>query len=157
MDIREPMEHAYERIPGSQLIPLGELSATRLDELGCDVVLYCRTSRRSAEALHLLAQQGFTRASHLEGGIERWKAAGLDVEKTKGAPRLSLFQQVLLVAGTLVLVGTVLAAFVSPLWLVMTGFVALGQVLAGATGFCPMATFLGKMPWNKIDTTSCAV
>jgi len=155
IDIREPVEHAHERIPGARLIPLGELSSERLASLHSNVVLYCRTGRRSTEALHLLAGQGFTRAAHLEGGIESWKSEGLATERTAGAPRLSLMQQVQVTAGSLVVAGTALGAFLHPGWLFLSGFVGAGLVFSGATGSCAMAALLSKLPWNRV--AGCAV
>lgn len=75
IDIREPWEAAIASIPGSQLIPLGQL-ATSLDQLSDDtpIVLYCHTGVRSAHALMMLDRLGITRASHLTGGIEAYSA-----------------------------------------------------------------------------------
>ena len=58
-------------------------------------------------------------------------------------------RQVQLGAGGLVLLGIVLAATVSPWFLLVTGFVGGGLLLAGATGFCGMARVLAYMPWNR--------
>lgn len=70
IDIREPWEAAIASIPGSELIPLGQLPAS-IDRLSPDrpVVLYCHTGVRSAHALMLLERLGVTGASHLAGGI----------------------------------------------------------------------------------------
>jgi adenylyltransferase/sulfurtransferase len=73
VDVREPAEWAINRIEGARLIPLGELPG-RLSELPQTepVVLYCKTGVRSAEALALLKQSGFSTARHLGGGIAAW-------------------------------------------------------------------------------------
>lgn len=70
IDVREWAEWQINRIPGAKLIPLGELPA-RLTELPQTepVVVYCKTGVRSAEALALLKQSGFSTARHLGGGI----------------------------------------------------------------------------------------
>jgi sulfur-carrier protein adenylyltransferase/sulfurtransferase len=70
IDVREPAEWQINRLPGAKLIPLGELPG-RLTELSQTepVVLYCKTGGRSAEALALLKQSGFSTAKHLGGGI----------------------------------------------------------------------------------------
>jgi sulfur-carrier protein adenylyltransferase/sulfurtransferase len=70
VDVREPAEWQINRIPGAKLIPLGELPS-RLTELPQTdpVVVYCKTGGRSAEALALLKQSGFSTAKHLGGGI----------------------------------------------------------------------------------------
>jgi hypothetical protein len=55
----------------------------------------------------------------------------------------------MIAAGLMQLAFTALAATVSPWFLAGTGFVGLGLTMAGITGFCPMASILGKMPWNR--------
>jgi sulfur-carrier protein adenylyltransferase/sulfurtransferase len=73
LDVREPSEAAICRIPGSRLIPLGELPR-RLDELdpAAEIVVYCKSGRRSARAVVLLREKGFSRAANLTGGILNW-------------------------------------------------------------------------------------
>jgi len=75
LDVREPQEFELCRIPGARLIPLGELPA-HLSELDSsrELVVHCRTGKRSAQAIELLAQAGFARARmfNLEGGIDAW-------------------------------------------------------------------------------------
>ena len=82
LDVREVGEYAEAHIAGSTLIPLGQL-AQRLQELGVDkskpVVLICRSGRRSAQALTILEQAGFSAASNVEGGMQAWQKAGLPV------------------------------------------------------------------------------
>jgi len=73
IDVREPAEWQINRIEGAELIPLGDLPF-HLAELPQteQVVAYCRTGQRSAEALALLKQSGFSTARHLGGGIVAW-------------------------------------------------------------------------------------
>lgn len=73
LDVRERPEASFASLPGSVLIPLGELPR-RLDELDPDarIVVYCHHGVRSARALEVLEQAGFTRARHLTGGIDAW-------------------------------------------------------------------------------------
>ena len=73
LDVREPPEAAICRLPGARLIPLGEL-ARRLGELdrGAEIVVHCKSGARSAKAVALLREKGFTRASNLTGGILSW-------------------------------------------------------------------------------------
>jgi sulfur-carrier protein adenylyltransferase/sulfurtransferase len=73
VDVREPFEYDISRIPGSKLIPLGELPA-RLSELDSadDIVLQCKSGGRSAKALRILQEAGFRKLSNLEGGITAW-------------------------------------------------------------------------------------
>jgi sulfur-carrier protein adenylyltransferase/sulfurtransferase len=73
VDVREPFEYDISRIPGSKLIPLGELPA-RLSELDSadDIVLHCKVGGRSAKALKILQEAGFRKLNNLQGGITAW-------------------------------------------------------------------------------------
>jgi adenylyltransferase/sulfurtransferase len=73
VDVREPIEYEISRIEGSKLIPLRQLGS-RIGELdpNREIILQCKTGVRSAHALLLLQQAGFTRLYNLEGGIEAW-------------------------------------------------------------------------------------
>jgi sulfur-carrier protein adenylyltransferase/sulfurtransferase len=73
VDVREPFEFDICRIPGSKLIPLGELPA-RLSELDSadEIVLHCKVGGRSAKALKILQEAGFRKLSNLKGGISAW-------------------------------------------------------------------------------------
>jgi adenylyltransferase/sulfurtransferase len=73
IDVREPYEWDICRIPGATLIPLGQLPA-RLSELDSadEIVLQCKVGGRSARALHLLQEAGFSKLWNVEGGINAW-------------------------------------------------------------------------------------
>jgi molybdopterin/thiamine biosynthesis adenylyltransferase/rhodanese-related sulfurtransferase len=73
LDVREPTELAEGAIPGSTMIPLGHLPR-RLAELDAsrELVVYCRSGVRSARAVAILREHGFTRVSNLSGGIINW-------------------------------------------------------------------------------------
>jgi adenylyltransferase/sulfurtransferase len=75
IDVREPYECEICKIDGSHLIPLGEIES-RSRELepfrGQPIVLHCRSGARSAKALQILAQKGFTNLWNLKGGILQW-------------------------------------------------------------------------------------
>ncbi|HEX5131758.1 MAG TPA: molybdopterin-synthase adenylyltransferase MoeB [Candidatus Krumholzibacteria bacterium] len=72
VDVREPHEVQICTIGGT-LIPLGELAA-RVHELDSarDMVIYCRTGVRSAQAVRFLQDAGFDRVWNLTGGIHAW-------------------------------------------------------------------------------------
>ncbi|HXJ91792.1 MAG TPA: molybdopterin-synthase adenylyltransferase MoeB [Terriglobia bacterium] len=73
VDVREPHEFDICRIPGSVLIPLGEVPA-RMNELDSaeEIVVHCRSGMRSAKAVAFLRQSGFGRIHNLKGGILAW-------------------------------------------------------------------------------------
>lgn len=76
VDVRTPEEFASGHIEGAINIPLQSLEA-RLSEIPRDgeVVVYCRSGSRSAQASTILASSGYTQISDL-GGIIDWEAAG---------------------------------------------------------------------------------
>jgi sulfur-carrier protein adenylyltransferase/sulfurtransferase len=73
VDVREPHEWAISDLPGSMKIPLGTLP-NRFAELPQDaeIVVYCRTGGRSANAVQFLRQRGYSNVFNLDGGINRW-------------------------------------------------------------------------------------
>ncbi|CEK13792.1 molybdopterin-synthase adenylyltransferase MoeB [Chthonomonas calidirosea] len=73
IDVREPHEYAIARIPGTQLIPLGQIEerAHELDP-NQEIILHCRSGKRSAEALLKLKAKGFKHLKNLKGGILAW-------------------------------------------------------------------------------------
>ena len=73
IDVRETYEHDIARIGGAKLIPLGELPE-RLDEIdrSAEVVVHCHSGMRSARAVQLMKEAGFTRVANLAGGIDAW-------------------------------------------------------------------------------------
>lgn len=75
VDVREPNEYEIVRIPGSVLIPKGEIvDGSALARLPQDkpIVLHCKTGGRSAEALAVLKGAGFADAVHVGGGVIAW-------------------------------------------------------------------------------------
>jgi sulfur dioxygenase len=83
LDVRERDEFTgpLGHIAGAILIPLGEL-AGRAGELSRDrpIVAVCRAGSRSAQALAILQQGGFTNVANLTGGMLRWRAEAHPVE-----------------------------------------------------------------------------
>ena len=75
VDVREPNEYDINKIPASVLIPKGEiLNGHAFEQLPQDkqVVLYCKTGVRSAEALAVLKGAGYSDAVHVGGGVSAW-------------------------------------------------------------------------------------
>jgi sulfur-carrier protein adenylyltransferase/sulfurtransferase len=75
VDVREPNEYEIVSIPGSVLIPKGEfISGAALEQLPQDrrIVLHCKSGQRSAEALAVVKDAGFSDAVHVGGGVLAW-------------------------------------------------------------------------------------
>ena len=81
LDVRDQAEWVEGHIPGATLLPSKEV-INRYSELPMDIqlVLYCSTGERSAEAARFLQGVGFNDVSSLEGGLESWIAAGYEVD-----------------------------------------------------------------------------
>jgi molybdopterin/thiamine biosynthesis adenylyltransferase/rhodanese-related sulfurtransferase/molybdopterin converting factor small subunit len=74
IDVREPHEYEIALIPGSRLIPLGQV-LNRVNEIdaGRETVVHCKMGGRSAKAIETLQRAGFTgRLINLKGGITAW-------------------------------------------------------------------------------------
>ena len=155
IDVREPDEHARERIAGATLMPLGTLTAEKVQALGARrVLIHCKSGRRGGDATArcgTLAESGIG-VSNMRGGIEAWRAAGLPTVIDAARPKLGVMQQTQLTIGLGVLAGTALGAFVNPWFLAVSAFFGAGLVFAGATGFCGLATLLAKAPWNIVKS-----
>ncbi len=73
IDVREPHEYQICRIPGSKLIPLGDVPR-RVHELNSadEIVVHCKMGARSAQAVDFLMKSGFRKIHNLKGGILAW-------------------------------------------------------------------------------------
>jgi len=79
VDVREPHEYAFERIHGALLYPLSTFDPQALATEGRKLVLQCGSGKRSLMAAHKLQAAGHGELTHLAGGLQAWKAAGLPV------------------------------------------------------------------------------
>ncbi len=73
LDVREPQEYQINRIPGSVLIPLGDLQKRYVElDPNANIVSQCKSGVRSAKAQEFLRSKGFTNVRNLTGGILGW-------------------------------------------------------------------------------------
>jgi sulfur-carrier protein adenylyltransferase/sulfurtransferase len=75
VDVREPNEYEIVSIPGATLIPKDQfLTGAALEKLPQDkrIVLHCKSGARSAEALAVVKNAGFSDAVHVGGGVLSW-------------------------------------------------------------------------------------
>ncbi len=153
LDVRTDIEFSEQQIPGSLHIPLDLLAKnhTQLDS-SSHFSLLCLSGTRATKAAEILNANGFENLDIIEGGLTSWVAAGLPVEKTS-RKMLPLMRQVQLIIGILALTGSLLAIFLNPLFAILPAFLGAGLTLAGSTGWCGLAIFLSKMPWNRCATS----
>jgi adenylyltransferase/sulfurtransferase len=73
IDVREPHEYQICKIPGTKLIPLGDLPK-RVNELdsAVELVAHCKSGMRSGKAVDFLRQAGFKKVKNMVGGILAW-------------------------------------------------------------------------------------
>lgn len=76
IDVREPNEYQEFNI-GAKLIPLGKITSMQADELDDlkdeEIILHCRSGKRSATAALFLESMGFTNTVNVTGGMLAWQ------------------------------------------------------------------------------------
>ncbi len=83
IDVREQHEWDAGRMPGAQLIPMGDIPA-RLSDLPRErrIIFTCRSGNRSGHIKdYMIDEQGYTDVHNLLGGILAWQVDGLRVVK----------------------------------------------------------------------------
>lgn len=158
IDVRTPPEFGEAHLEISRNVPLDRLDASAVRGGAGDEVVYviCQKGGRGRQACEKLAAAGIANVVNVEGGTAACDAAGLPMVRGKKA--ISLERQVRIAAGSLVLIGVVLAWFVHPLFVLLPAFVGAGLVFAGLTDTCGMGMLLARMPWNQRgDAGVCGV
>jgi len=153
LDVRTPAEYAEVHVPQARNEPLDKLQPKALYAAGslpkdCPVYILCRSGGRATKAAELFAREGFDQAVVVEGGTQAWCDAGLPVSHG-GVKVISLERQVRIAAGSIVLIGILLAWLIHPGFIGISAFVGVGLVFAGITDWCGMGMLLAKMPWNQ--------
>jgi rhodanese-related sulfurtransferase len=74
LDVREPWEFETAHMPGSKLVPMGDVPSRAYQELDPEVhiVVVCHHGVRSLNVTAWLRQQGFDKAQSMRGGIDAW-------------------------------------------------------------------------------------
>lgn len=149
IDVREPSEYAREHISGAKRVSLSHFNIDEIPQASHKkLVLYCQSQNRSQEAAKKLFAAGWNKVYELQGGLTAWKNVNYPIKINKNAP-ISIMRQVQIIAGSLVFTGTILGAFVSSWFLILSGFVGVGLVFAGISNTCAMGMLLAKLPYNQ--------
>jgi rhodanese-related sulfurtransferase len=156
LDVRSPAEFEAAHIPGSFNVPLDQLPDHRaaLRELDAPMVLVCRSGARARQAEMLLREIGLWRLHLLDGGMADWEATGLELER--GRQHWSLERQVRMIAGSLVLLGTLGSLLVRRPLIVLAIVAGAGLLLAGVTDTCLLGKLLLRLPCNRGATCDVA-
>ncbi len=76
IDVREPDEFKEFNI-GGLLVPLGKIQSMQADELDDlkneELIVHCRSGKRSVTACLFLETMGFTNTVNVEGGVLAWQ------------------------------------------------------------------------------------
>jgi rhodanese-related sulfurtransferase len=153
VDVRAPGEYAALHVPGAILIPLDTLDAAAVPRDQGPIHLLCQGGTRAMIAAERLTAAGIA-CCVVTGGTKAWAAAGLPVVRGKGV--IAIERQVRIGAGSLVLAGALLAYFVHPGFIALSGFVGAGLLFAGITDWCGMGLLLALAPWNRAPAVTPA-
>lgn len=145
IDIRDSNEHAREHINGARHQPLSTIGPIEADG---PLIFHCRSGTRTAINAGRLAATVDRQSFALKGGIEAWKAAGLDVVVNRRQP-IEIMRQVQIIAGSLIILAVAAGWLIGPAFLALAVLVGVGMLHAGVTGSCAMAKLLEPLPWNR--------
>ena len=157
-DIREADEFHREHIAGARLAPRAALDDSlsgQDDSQTLVAIFHCNSGQRTREAARQILDCDYQEAYALKGGLAGWKAAGLATELNRKAP-ISLQRQVQITAGSMVVIGLLLAWLVSPWFALLSGFVGAGLIFAGLSNTCALARILALLPYNRRERSSSA-
>lgn len=147
VDVRTTGEYKASHIEGVQNIPLDQLESHHPEFADAkEIYIQCASGNRSAQAVKKL-YNSTAQIYDFCGGLTEWKSLGYPVIEKKGP--IPIIRQVMIVAGSLVLLGVILSQVGLAWGVYLSAFVGIGLLFAGISGWCGMATLLGKMPWNK--------
>jgi rhodanese-related sulfurtransferase len=146
VDVRSAAEFATGHVPGALNIPMEQVESRMEDLPPGPLVLICESGGRAEIVAGWLS--GRREVMLLEGGTRAWRNAGYRLVACVSC-RWTLERQVRLIAGSIVLVATLLSAWINPRWVYLAMLVGAGLTFAGATNVCGMAILLAKMPWNS--------
>ena len=154
IDVRETDEYEIKHIEGSLNAPLSkfEIFLEPIQQMAekLKIVLVCKSGVRSSKALSMVQKKaGKIEIETLEGGIDQWEKEGKGLSTKKSGGSVTIIRQVMIVAGLLVLFGSLGSLYINNLFIWLSVFVGAGLTFAGLSGICLMAKILGAMPWNK--------
>jgi rhodanese-related sulfurtransferase len=154
IDVRTPAEFRAAHVRNAQNVPLDALDPASL--VSADghqddqpIYLICQKGGRGQLACERFVAAGHTNVVNVEGGTSACEAAGMPI--VRGKQTMSMERQVRIVAGSLVLLGALLAMSVHVLFALLPALVGGGLVFSGLTDTCGMALLLAKMPWNQVS------
>lgn len=80
LDVRTPEEYAEIHLENALLLPVGELSANTLSDIGLgesakdkEIIIYCRSGAKSKQAYDVMKSLGYTNIKSVAGGMVHWQ------------------------------------------------------------------------------------
>lgn len=153
VDVRTEAEFGACHVDGAKLFPLQDLSvaevlleAEKMEGNGSIYVL-CKAGGRAQKAAEKIAPETLRDVIVVEGGTDACVAC--DIPVNLGKEVMPLERQVRIAAGSLVVIGAALGAYLHPGFYGLSAFVGAGLVFAGITDTCAMGMLIARMPWNK--------
>lgn len=161
IDVRTPAEFREIHAEFAKNAPLDSLDPAALMQsrgprIREPLYVICQSGSRGSKACKRFIDAGFEQVVNVSGGTKAWDEAGLPV--VRGKKTISLERQVRIVAGSIVLIASLLAMAIHPYFAGISAFIGAGLTFAGLTDTCGMGMMLAKMPWNQVnESESCAV
>ena len=153
LDVRSPAEYEAIHATTADNVPLDRLDPPKYLQQnatnGNPIYVICKMGGRSMQACQKLASAGHANVVNITGGTDAWAAAGLPVAEGERKV-MPIDCQVRVMAGSLVVLGTVLGYALHPAWTALSFFIGAGLVFSGVTNTCGMASVLAMMPWNQV-------
>jgi rhodanese-related sulfurtransferase len=155
IDVRTEEEYNAGHVIGAHHYPLDELdyievASKLLDEKDLDDCVYilCQSGKRAEIAAFKLESDGGLEVIIIEGGTQACKKIEMAISKPV-TNVIALERQVRILAGILVVLGSVLGFTLNANFYFISAAVGVGLLFSGVSGVCLAGLFLMKMPWSK--------
>ena len=150
LDVRTPAEFAEGHIDGAINIELSALTGNEKILQNKDKIFtVCKGGVRAGKACQKVADVLSQKMYVVEGGMDGWSSCNLPIKVSKSF-KFSIMQQMQIIVGFCVVVGSILALTICRMFAVIPLFFGLGLLFAGLSGACLLVKLLGKLPWNKV-------
>lgn len=151
IDVRTPAEYREAHVEFAECLPLDKLTSEAIQKKGVNrspLYVICKSGSRARNACMKLIENGIENVAMLDGGTDAWISAGLPVVRGE-KKAMPIERQVRLIIGIIIMIGSLLTAFVHPFYIGIPLFMSAGLIFSAITDFCGFALILGKCPWNR--------
>lgn len=150
IDVREHLEYNEEHIPKARLFPSSKFRPEDLpNPADKKMIFYCLSGKRSSSMGRRWADYcGVKEVYFLKGGLESWKNEGLPTVVNHAVEK-KIERQAYVLAGFLVLVGSLLSIFFTDWFLILPGLIGALLIFSGYAGHCYLTFLLSRLPFNR--------